>query len=124
MHTLYLLYPMECYSGWGAQAIVTSCRYTGILQVYRHPTSRQPSYRYADTQQVYSIQRTRPDTPDTRPDTQIQVQTPKIQVQPSSNTQIQVQTPKMQVETPKDNLKYMAISIHVQTPRIGPFLPI
>ena len=46
MHKLYLLYLMECCSGWSAHAIVTSYRYTDTLQVYRHPTGMQhPKYK-------------------------------------------------------------------------------
>jgi len=106
MQKLYLLYPMECCSGWSANAIVTS-------------------YKYTDTLQVYSIQTTSPGAKNTSPGIQIQVQTlkyksrhantsPDAQIQvhttnTSPDTQIQVQTPKIQVHTTK---------IQVQAPKI------
>jgi len=78
MHKLYLLYLMECCSGWSTHAIVTSYRYTDTLQVYGQPTSIQTPYKYTVSR--------------------IQVRTPKIQIH---TRKIQVQTPKIQVQAPK-----------------------
>jgi len=82
-------------------AIVTSNKYTDTLQVYRHPTSIQTPYKHTDILQVYITQ-------NTSPDTQIQVQTLKIQSKhpkynsrhpnTSPDTKIQVQTSKIHIQ--------------------------
>jgi len=93
MHKLYLLYLMECCSGWSTHAIVTSYRYTDTLQVYGQPTSIQTPYKYTVSR--------------------IQVRTPKIQIH---TRKIQVQTPKIQVQT--DKIQVQTHKIQVQTPKI------
>ena len=77
MHKLYLLYLMECYSGWSAHAIVTSYRYTDTLQVYRHTTSIQTPYKNTVSRIQVQTPKYKSRHPHTSPDTQIQVQTPK-----------------------------------------------